>query len=75
MLYKPILSWNDNSTCHDIIVFQDAHHATKLAKDLTFDKSVDKESRITITDIITEYWDCYIGTVSILTVHHHYDLS
>ena len=54
-LYKPKLSWNDSSTCHDIIVFQDAHHATRLAKDLTFDTSVDKESCIPITTIITKY--------------------
>ena len=59
-LYEPKLAWDDNSLLNDIIPFQDAIHAAKLAKDLTFYTSVDKETRIAITSIVTEFWDCFV---------------
>ena len=51
---------NDDSASVDIITYNKAIHTTELTKDLHSDSSIDAITRAAITDIITEYWDCFI---------------
>ena len=41
-------------------MYDEANHASELKKDLRFDDSVDSKIRSEVTDIIKEYWDCFI---------------
>ena len=59
-LYKPELEQSDSSKLPDIINFNAAVHSMELERDLSFDDSVDAATRISITDIIHEFWDCFV---------------
>ena len=59
-VYKNNLNWSDDSCRNDIITYCDATHASELHRDLRFDESVDADLKVQITDIIKEYWDCFV---------------
>ena len=59
-VYKRKVEWFDNLNRQDIIIYDDAKHASELEKDLKFDDSVPLEIRSKVTEIIKEYWDCFI---------------
>ena len=59
-LYKPELEQSDSSKLPDIINFNAAVHSMELERDLSFDDSVDAATRISITDIIHEFWDFFV---------------
>ena len=59
-VYKRNTEWFNNLNRQDIIIYDDAKHASELENDLKFDDSVDSDMRSKVTDIIKEYWDCFI---------------
>ena len=59
-VYKNDLNWSDDSCRKDIICYDDATHASELKRDLCFDESVDENIRSEITNIVKEYWDCFV---------------
>ena len=67
-LYKPKLSWSENTTREDIILFDEADHTSELTKNLKFDDSVDAATRATLISIVKEYWDCFVKTGAKRTV-------
>ena len=67
-LYKPKLSWSENKIREDIILFDEADDASELTKDLKFGNPVDAATRVILTSIIKEYWDCFVKTGTKRTV-------
>ena len=61
-VYKPKLSWSENTTKEDIILFDKVNNADELKKDLKFDESIDAATQATLTSITKDYWDCFIKT-------------
>ena len=59
-VYKPQLDWSPGHLRDDLILFDSATHSEELNKDLSFDSTVDAETKIAVTDIIKDFWDCFI---------------
>ena len=70
-VYKPNLDWSNDSSRMDIITYDKVIYATELTKDLQFDDSIDTITCTAITDIIAEYWDCFIKEGAIRTILGH----
>ena len=43
-----------------IIIFSEEDHLEELNKDLKFDKNIDPETKLAVTEIIKEYWDYFV---------------
>ena len=53
-LYKPKLKWYKNSKRMDIILYKEIKRTMELSIDLSFDASMDKDTRNTVISIIRE---------------------
>ena len=56
------LEWPNTSIRTDIILFDKDRHSAELKKDLKFDKDLDPKTEKAITDMVKNYWDCFVTT-------------
>ena len=59
-VYRNKLTWSNTSIRTDVILFDEVKHSAELKKDLKFDKDLDKETEIAITNMVKNYWDCFV---------------
>ena len=52
VLYRTKLIWKNDSNREDIILYSESIHSKELESDLSFDLTIDKESKDTIASII-----------------------
>ena len=59
-MYKAKVTWDSGVERMDLILYKESEHQKDLDKDIKFGSDVDSATKLAVTGIVKNYWDCFI---------------